>query len=244
MDIATQHVWDYAGDGYVHRLIQNKGDGKLVDLPAAVYSGKGKDVDGGMAAFGADMVPREKMEAMGNEYTYLLTSQLDSQRLYFEEQLQRAVDKASQAASTAEKAAAANLGVSQQLMKLEIRQAEAETIIQSLEKEVERARKRAEKSDSLARKLGSDWKEEKTVNDSLMNRIKFLDERIKDEQKKREELEVEKTDLQELNRDLSVFISTTEKLKDAGEDVVEGTLEVGAQPEASSSTGKKRRGRK
>jgi BRCA1-associated protein len=184
------------------------------------------------------------MEAMGNEYTYLLTSQLDSQRLYFEEQLQRAVSKASQAASAAEKAVAANLGVSQQLMKLEIKQAEADTKIQSLEKEVERARKRAEKSDALARKLGSDWKEEKTVNDSLMDRIKFLDDRIKEEQKKREELEVEKTDLQELNRDLSVYISTTEKLKNAGEDVVEGTIEVGAQPEASSLTGKKRRGRK
>ena len=26
MDIATQHVWDYAGDGYVHRLIQSKPD--------------------------------------------------------------------------------------------------------------------------------------------------------------------------------------------------------------------------
>jgi len=34
MDINSQHVWDYAGDGYVHRLIQNKPDSKLIDLPA------------------------------------------------------------------------------------------------------------------------------------------------------------------------------------------------------------------
>jgi BRCA1-associated protein len=26
-------VWDYAGDGYVHRIIQNKADGKLVEFP-------------------------------------------------------------------------------------------------------------------------------------------------------------------------------------------------------------------
>ena len=28
----TRRVWDYAGDNYVHRLIQSKTDGKLVAL--------------------------------------------------------------------------------------------------------------------------------------------------------------------------------------------------------------------
>ena len=36
---APQRVWDYAGDNYVHRLIQNKVDGKLVELPAAGSQG-------------------------------------------------------------------------------------------------------------------------------------------------------------------------------------------------------------
>jgi len=30
MEIQSQRVWDYMGDGYVHRLIQNRNDGKLV----------------------------------------------------------------------------------------------------------------------------------------------------------------------------------------------------------------------
>jgi BRCA1-associated protein len=30
LDLATNHVWDYAGDQYVHRLYQNKDDGKLL----------------------------------------------------------------------------------------------------------------------------------------------------------------------------------------------------------------------
>ncbi|CAG8740333.1 11047_t:CDS:2, partial [Dentiscutata heterogama] len=34
LELETQRVWDYAGDGYVHRLIQNKSDGKLVELPS------------------------------------------------------------------------------------------------------------------------------------------------------------------------------------------------------------------
>lgn len=32
MELETKKVWDYAGDNYVHRLIQSKTDGKLVEL--------------------------------------------------------------------------------------------------------------------------------------------------------------------------------------------------------------------
>lgn len=31
MLLGTNRVWDYAGDNFVHRLMQNKGDGKLVE---------------------------------------------------------------------------------------------------------------------------------------------------------------------------------------------------------------------
>mgnify|MGYP000450411036 FL=1 len=34
LEVETQRVWDYVGDGYVHRLIQSKTDGKLVELNA------------------------------------------------------------------------------------------------------------------------------------------------------------------------------------------------------------------
>jgi BRCA1-associated protein len=246
MDIATQHVWDYAGDGYVHRLIQSKADGKLMDLPAAAWSDKGKIDDGGMSAMGADTVPREKMEAMSNEYTYMLTSQLESQRLYYEEQLDRAVTKASKAASSAEGTSDKLDSVLKELKELQVSHSEAKQSIRNLEKEVERSKKRSEKADALARKLGSDWKEEKTVNESLMQRIKFLNEQVKEAEAKQEKLENDKKDLEEQNRDLSFFISTSQKLKDADEEIVEGTLEVGAAPESSEAGGgkKKRKGKK
>lgn len=32
MQLGNNRVWDYAGDNYVHRLIQNKADGKPVEL--------------------------------------------------------------------------------------------------------------------------------------------------------------------------------------------------------------------
>jgi BRCA1-associated protein len=245
MDIESQHVWDYTGDGYVHRLIQSKADGKLMDLPAATGSDKGKMVDGGMSAIGSDTVPREKMEAMSNEYTYMLTSQLESQRLYYEEQLDRAVTKASKAQTGVDATAAKLDSVLKELKELQVSHAEAKQTIRDLEKELVRAQKRSEKSDTLARKLGDDWKEEKTVNESLMERIKFLNEQIKESEAKQKMLEAEKLDLQDVNRDLSFFISSSEKMKDAEEEVVEGTLEVGAAPEASGAGGqKKRKGKK
>jgi BRCA1-associated protein len=247
MDIATQHVWDYAGDGYVHRLIQNKADGKLVDLPAAAHAryNSGKNPSGGMAALGADMVPREKMEAMGNEYAYLLTSQLDSQRLYFEEQLERAVDKASKASNTAEKAMQHLDSVTKSLEKLQRSHADAQQTIAGLEKDIERTRKRADKADELARKFSKDWREEKVINESLMERVRFLDGKIKDAETRQAQLQQEKNELEEQNRDLSFFISGGEKLKELqeqGEDVVEGRLEV--PEEKTEGKGKKKKGRR
>lgn len=32
MQLSNGHVWDYVGDNWVHRLVQNKEDGKLVEM--------------------------------------------------------------------------------------------------------------------------------------------------------------------------------------------------------------------
>eukprot|EP00741_Cyanophora_paradoxa_P020253 tig00021238_g19547.t1 len=152
METVSQRVWDYAGDGYVHRLIQNRADGKLVELSApAGPAGRGRRGSGEAAAgalFGApesesgsgseegedgeweavppeamrpqgagpgpasppgpagplgpfgrgsrawrreerDIVMSSKLEALAMEYNYLLTSQLESQRVWFEERAAR-----------------------------------------------------------------------------------------------------------------------------------------------------------
>ena len=34
MTLLLGQVWDYASDGYVHRLVQSKTDGKLVEVPS------------------------------------------------------------------------------------------------------------------------------------------------------------------------------------------------------------------
>ena len=71
MQLGTNRVWDYAGDNFVHRLLQNKTDGKLV---ATTSPGNESE---------------EKVDSMQLEFTYLLTSQLDAQRQHYEERLSR-----------------------------------------------------------------------------------------------------------------------------------------------------------
>ena len=81
---ATTHLyalelWDYAGDGYVHRLIQNKAHEKLVELPSAALSTGAVPREGGLGPSQADALSAEKHEASGIEYPYLLKTQLHSQ---------------------------------------------------------------------------------------------------------------------------------------------------------------------
>uniref|UniRef100_A0A0N5AZM2 BRCA1-associated protein n=1 Tax=Syphacia muris TaxID=451379 RepID=A0A0N5AZM2_9BILA len=90
MQIGAGRVWDYAGDNYVHRLIQNSSDGKMVEL----QSGSGD---------AAEALSEEKIEAKQLEYTCLLTNQLESQRKYFEQKL-REVEKRSENFETFAKA--------------------------------------------------------------------------------------------------------------------------------------------
>lgn len=70
LQLGTNRVWDYAGDNFVHRLLQSKTDGKLVPSQSP-------DREGG----------EEKIDSMQLEFTYLLTSQLDAQREFYEEKL-------------------------------------------------------------------------------------------------------------------------------------------------------------
>ncbi|OAA59546.1 RING finger protein [Niveomyces insectorum RCEF 264] len=100
LELETQHVWDYAGDRWVHRLLRNKG-GKVVELPEEEDGGpkgKGEAAAAAAADEDADVVPRAKLDHIGLEYTHLLTSQLESQRVYFGELVRKAADKAAQAA--------------------------------------------------------------------------------------------------------------------------------------------------
>lgn len=226
MDVATQHIWDYEGDEYVHRLIQDKSDGKLVELPPSTLGRNENPAH--------EMVPRDKLENMSLEYTYLLTSQLDSQRLYFKQQVDRVVDKAARACADAEQARElaeqaqmelAALNSSHHMLKDES--------LPGVERDKERAERRADKFEKMARELQKQWRENEAINESLMDRIAHLERQV-------HEATLKNSDLEEQNRDLSFFISGMEKLKGAGEEVQEGQVTIGQKPEAKQKGKRKK----
>ena len=238
MDIASQHVWDYAGDGYVHRLIQNKENRQLIDLPHP---------NSAYRAEGDDSVPREKFESMANEYTYLLTSQLDSQRRYFEEQLERAVDKASIASQRADEASKSARQAVSSLETLQTHSKEQDATIARLEKSMEKSSLRAEKFEKLARDMSKQAREEKTMNEGLLARIKVAEQTAKDKQDEVKKLGDEKAELEDMNRDLTIFISSQEKvreLQEQGEEVEMGGLSLPERLAEGTGGKKKGKGRK
>jgi len=108
LDTETQHVWDFAGGGYVHRLLQNVDDGKIVEGrdPRALSEFE-HDVDQGMDGASSSLSAMErsntptystsaeddeavhrKLEGIAGQYYTLLKSQLEQQRIYYEQKIE------------------------------------------------------------------------------------------------------------------------------------------------------------
>ena len=233
----------------MHRLIQTKGDGKLVELPSNSHPSNG---------FGGsredreeeevEMVPRVKLENIGIEYTSLLTSQLESQRAYYEDIVKKAVSKASAASKSAEAAAAKAEEAMSALKQLTLEHARLrDEVVPNLEKEAERMRIKAEKSGELARAMTKNWQEEKKVGEGLMERIKHVNEAMAGMSKELTNVKEECEDLRDQNRDLGFFISGQEKLKEMegqlGDEVTGGTVTLPERKEKDSRGKGKGKGR-
>lgn len=240
LELQTQHVWDYAGDMWVHRLIRDKGDGKVVELPRNNNNDRQAGGAPGARTGDEDVVPRAKLDSIGMEYTHLLTSQLESQRLYFEEMVNKAADKAAKASAAAEAAQAQAREALEQLAALREEHATLrDETVPALERDLARERARAAKSAELARDLGRSLQEEREVGKGLMRRIEHLQAEAAAAREAADRLRAENEELQETNRDLTMFISGQEKLKEMErEGVVEqGELQDGTVGVAGGSGG-------
>ena len=136
LEVGTGRVWDYAADGYVHRLVQSAALGKLVEVPRGAAGGGG---DAGASASGAsgaaaprsapappgafwcappadpgdaatlEALAESKADAVAAQYSALLAGQLDAQRAFFESELAAARADAAAARDAAAAADAARL---------------------------------------------------------------------------------------------------------------------------------------
>ncbi|CCC12625.1 hypothetical protein SMACR_07924 [Sordaria macrospora] len=273
LEMETQHVWDYAGDMWVHRMIREKGQGKVVEFPshhihnnntssernntnppgdrAPAWSSQEQTM---AAVAGAplphhapvsedqEVVPRAKLDSIGLEYTHLLTSQLESQRIYFEEMVAKAADKASKACAAADAASANASRAIKELTDFKEQHFRLKEEVATLERDLARERKRADKSTELARNLSKQLQEEKGVGEGLMKRIKHMEKEAKSTQEELAKLRQQNEELIETNHDLSMFISAQDKLKEmeaegqvTAEELEEGGMVV-IPPEQGSSS--------
>lgn len=207
-------MWDYAGDGYVHRLIRNKADGKLVELPSSSSFGDGGEGDG-RGPGRADVIGAEKIEAIGIEYSYLLTSQLDSQREYYEEQASGLRDQLEELKGIVK-------GLSEEVReereeRVRLKKEEEEKV-EEVWRDKRRAEKRAEKAIDLSKKLEKDLREERAVSEGLLKNLAKMKMRVEEGEKEREGYVGKVAELEDQVRDVMFFLEAKTKIENAGEE--------------------------
>lgn len=244
LELETQRVWDYAGDGYVHRLIQNKADGKLVELPSASMGVREGDGSGSLGPGLADTLSAEKIEAIGIEYSYLLTSQLDSQREYYEEQ-------GAELKSQVEELKSMVQGLSREIEKEKLaaaeererRKKEEEAKIDEMQRDKTKAEKRAEKVSDVAKKLEKELREERAVSEGLMKNLSKMKQRVEESDKEKADFRSKIADLEDQVRDVMFFLEAKTKIEHGGGAEAEaagGSVEMPVSPPSS----KKKKSRK
>ncbi|KAI0343098.1 zf-UBP-domain-containing protein [Trametopsis cervina] len=252
LELETQRVWDYAGDGYVHRLIQNKADGKLVELPSAASAlsmgGSARGGEGGGGPSAADALSAEKIEAIGIEYSYLLTSQLDSQRTYYEAQTNELRTQVGELKGLVEQLSTEVAADARRREEAEMARRKAdEERVAELERAKAKAEKRADKFGEVARALERELKSERAQSEGLLKNLAAAKARAEAAEGVREELQGKVGELEEQVRDIMFFVEAREKIENGEGAVGEaagGSLAVSSAPSAEPNGKKKKKGKK
>lgn len=201
LQIGTNRVWDYAGDNFVHRLLQNKTDGKLVATNSPGNEGE------------------EKIDNMQLEFTYMLTSQLDAQRQHFEDRISRV-----EAAMLADKKS-----VMRETEKMKSDNAQMELKLSTVIKEKQALEKKLAAMNARLTTCSKDLAEEKQFsktrqlnNTTWQNKCTALEKLYK-------EKEQEVADLKEQVRDLMFYMDAQNKISQSEykDEIAEGSVTVG-----------------
>ena len=235
LEVGTQRVWDYVSDGFVHRLIQSKSG--LVELSPRAdrrnSTASAAESDGSCCSNHrreldvSDLDPAleealvsSKLDAIASEYDLLLTSQLDSQRKYFEALLQAANDGREGVISQQDE---------------ENRNAAVLSRAMSEAKEAKRALKVAQKTNNAHEKTIAELRNElehmRVLSDGLADNVKAVRHELERVQKRRDiELALKDARIKELEdetRDLMLFLDTQAKLETneaLAEEIAGGTV--------------------
>lgn len=228
MQLGNNRVWDYVGDNFVHRLLQDK-DGKMVEGGQPATKSEGAAVE-------------EKVDSVQLEFTYLLTSQLETQRQYFEERLSRAEQRSMADINELRDKLGEVLEENSQFKKQ----------FATLNRDKQTLEKRLQHSTNKLAQVQAELTEEKDLRKALQlnqtswqTRYKKLQDELS-ELKKTKEAEI--TDLKEQIRDLMFFLDAQKQIEEsadrdeiaAGRIVIPPSSKNGKSSESRGHKGHKR----
>ncbi|XP_060049055.1 BRCA1-associated protein isoform X2 [Erinaceus europaeus] len=223
MQLTNHRVWDYAGDNYVHRLVASKTDGKIVQ-----YECEG------------DTCQEEKIDALQLEYSYLLTSQLESQRIYWENKIVR-IEK-----DTAEEINNMKTKFKETIEKCD----NLEHKLNDLLKEKQSVERKCTQLNTKVAKLTTELKEEQEMNKCLRANQVLLQNKLKEEERVLKETcsqkDLQITEIQEQLRDVMFYLEAQQKINhlpaETRQEIQEGQINVpmasASSPPSSGSSGK------
>ena len=242
----VQRVWDYVGDNFVHRLMQtdNFADGKLVESNgrpeechnchckgASVCGSAGENAKSNSGVDGIRVNVDEKIDSIQLEYTYLLTSQLESQRRYFEDKIARVEGDARREIDEVMNRARTSVEET----------TEMRSQLSTLIKEKSKTEKRATDIQAKLNKTTRQLEEEKQMNKSLCQNQSEWQTKVEKTQKKMAETQIQKDkeikELQEQVRDLMFYMEAQQKIAGSPlcQEIQDGDLVISESGEASSS---------
>ena len=235
MEINTSRVWDYAGDKYVHRLVTNESDGKLVELPDK------EEKDGNSSSRSNTNGNYDKIDEVGFEYSQLLISQLASQREYYESLMNEQKAPKSRRGSSIVRTTSNSNSNQEALTELEIKVEDLTSkltdftvnLIPSLKEKIQA---KDEKLNKVMRELNIAT----SLNDALSKKIEHLSKVTEDHKKTIDALTDENKGLNEQVTDLMFFLDSQEKFKNESQEVKDGTIVI-QQPTSSLTSRKNRR---
>lgn len=236
LQLGSHRVWDYKGDNFVHRLLQNKADGKLVPSDGGQTERGAVSLPGG----GGDVVSQDKVDSVQLEYTYLLTSQLDSQRRYFEDRLARLENSA----------AAETDKLREQNEQLNSHARQLEEKVKVLNKEKQAMDRKATQLTQKLTQTQTELNEERQLGKALranqqqwQNRVTRLETKCA-EMKASSDAEI--AQLKEQLRDLMFYLDAQQMIANSEErdDIAGGTVTVGATDTQPAKATKNRNRRK
>lgn len=218
MDLDSGRIWDYSSDSYVHRLVQDKLDAK----PDKAKLSSWDTTDG---------------SAQGEEFEELLMTQLESQRMFYEGQLQATADKIARNARMLQDRDEESTTLRSEAS---FAQQEHQRLLSELEDQRSQHKQSTRKIKvltDLSKKWELQYKDEKEMSAALMGRVKHLETERDSALKSQQDLENELAEMKEQLHDLMLHLSTENQLQalspDDRQEIQQGNISVSTRTNKS-----------